>query len=152
MRRAKVCEALSPATSATHPCVIPSVCSRASHVLNVTQTGRGATEEKRVSTRTHVQVEEALPDATRVAIMFPAGRFRLHESNTDADSRGITILPSYSMYLAAHTHKFRADANREMWRKGHGDVGGERPVERTGVGKHDSLMGESARLLLVFIA
>lgn len=35
----------------------------------------------------------------RVPIMFPEGRFRLHDSSTDVDSSGITMLPSYSMYL-----------------------------------------------------
>lgn len=40
-----------------------------------------------------------LPEAIRVSIMFPAGRFRLQDSSTDADSSGITMFTSYSMYL-----------------------------------------------------
>lgn len=40
-----------------------------------------------------------LPEAMRVPIMLPAGRFRLQASSTEVDSSGITMLPSYSMYL-----------------------------------------------------
>lgn len=46
-----------------------------------------------------MEARGGLPEAIRVSIMFPAGRFRLQDSNTDADNSGITMFTSYSMYL-----------------------------------------------------
>lgn len=40
-----------------------------------------------------------LPEARRVSNMVPGGRFRLQDRSRDVDSSGITMLPSYSMYL-----------------------------------------------------
>lgn len=51
-----------------------------------------------------------LPEARSVPNMVPAGRLRLQDSSKDVDSKGITILFSYSMYLWTMTQK----ANRQQ--------------------------------------
>ena len=58
-------------------------------------------------------------------IMFPAGRLRLHDSSTDAESSGIAMFPSYSMYLNNARKNIQEAFNTEISMQG-GREGRER--------------------------